>query len=223
MKHTTIIEGERLRLRPVREGDLPHWVKWFADPEVTKYIAAEMDVSEKVTLDVRREWFRAQEKNENEIVFSIELKRTGQHIGGADFRHIDERNRRASFDIVIGDTHEWGKGYCMEATRLMVAYSFGTPARHASQESNVKNQSFCHSRGRPRRCPATVAGGLGLHRIYLSTDEKNSRAISCYERCGFTREALYREDALEPDGTYRSSVRMSILEHEWKKSKRKNV
>jgi RimJ/RimL family protein N-acetyltransferase len=190
MKHTTIIEGERLRLRPVREGDLPHWVKWFADPEVTKYIAAEMDVSEKVTLDVRREWFRAQEKNENEIVFSIELKRTGQHIGGADFRHIDERNRRASFDIVIGDTHEWGKGYCMDATRLMVEYGFKT---------------------------------LHLHRIYLSTDEKNSRAISCYERCGFTREALYREDALEPDGTYRSSVRMSILEHEWKKSKRKNV
>ena len=28
-----ILEGERIRLRPVAEGDLPHFVRWLADPD----------------------------------------------------------------------------------------------------------------------------------------------------------------------------------------------
>ena len=37
---------------------------------------------------------------------------------------------------------------------------------------------------------------LGLHRIDLRVLSYNTRAIACYQRCGFVREGVERESAL---------------------------
>ncbi len=54
---------------------------------------------------------------------------------------------------------------------------------------------------------------LGLNKISLDVLEYNVRAIRTYERLGFQREGLHREDVYK-DGRFVDVVRMSILARE---------
>lgn len=55
---------------------------------------------------------------------------------------------------------------------------------------------------------------MRLHRVELVVLGYNKRAIRCYEKCGFVREGLLRENALV-EGVYHSEVVMAILEQEY--------
>lgn len=55
---------------------------------------------------------------------------------------------------------------------------------------------------------------MRLHRVELVVLDYNKRAIRCYEKCGFVREGLLRENALV-EGVYHSEVVMAILEQEY--------
>jgi RimJ/RimL family protein N-acetyltransferase len=61
---------------------------------------------------------------------------------------------------------------------------------------------------------------LKLHRVDLRVLSYNTRAIACYEKCGFVQEGMEREGALIED-KWESDVMMSILEQEY--FKRNNV
>lgn len=50
----------------------------------------------------------------------------------------------------------------------------------------------------------------GLHRVYLRALAENQQAIRSYEKAGFTREGLLRDDVCI-DGKYRNIVWMSAL------------
>ena len=54
------------------------------------------------------------------------------------------------------------------------------------------------------------------HRIELRVLDYNHRAIRCYEKCGFRKDGLLRENALI-DGVYYSDMVMSILDYEFQK------
>lgn len=56
---------------------------------------------------------------------------------------------------------------------------------------------------------------LKLHRISLDVFAFNPRAIRAYEKVGFKREGVLRDD-LFYDGEYHDAIIMSILEHEWR-------
>ena len=58
---------------------------------------------------------------------------------------------------------------------------------------------------------------LGLHRVDLRVLAFNTRAIACYEKCGFVQEGIEREGALIGD-EWQSDVFMSILEQEYRRS-----
>lgn len=55
---------------------------------------------------------------------------------------------------------------------------------------------------------------LNLHRIYLTVMSDNIPAIRAYERAGFVREGVLREEYLRGD-SYVDIVMMSILKQEW--------
>lgn len=55
---------------------------------------------------------------------------------------------------------------------------------------------------------------FGLNRIWLRVLEHNSKAIRLYERAGFIREGICREESLRK-GKFINQIQMSILRKEW--------
>ncbi len=53
-------------------------------------------------------------------------------------------------------------------------------------------------------------GKMNMHRVWLRVDQRNARAIRCYEKCGFRMDGTLREDHFA-NGSWRSSYVMSIL------------
>ncbi len=54
-----------------------------------------------------------------------------------------------------------------------------------------------------------------LHRVWLHVHAFNERAIRCYERLGFRREGVLRDEVFR-DGRYWDTLVMGILEGEWR-------
>lgn len=52
---------------------------------------------------------------------------------------------------------------------------------------------------------------LGAHRIRLECSDANARSIRLAERLGFSREAYFRENRREPDGTYSGTLIYGLL------------
>ncbi len=57
-------------------------------------------------------------------------------------------------------------------------------------------------------------GELNLHKVYLRVFDFNIRAIRVYEKIGFKREGVLRDD-LWRDGEWHDTIIMSILENEF--------
>ena len=53
-------------------------------------------------------------------------------------------------------------------------------------------------------------GWLNLHRIYLFVTENNEMAIRMYEKVGFQKEGIARDDVYV-DNKYINTIRMSII------------
>ncbi len=57
---------------------------------------------------------------------------------------------------------------------------------------------------------------LNLHSVWLTTLVTNERAIRCYEKCGFKRQGLFRENSYVR-GRYVDVVPMGILRSEYER------
>ena len=55
---------------------------------------------------------------------------------------------------------------------------------------------------------------LEYHKVYLRVLDYNTRAIKCYEKCGFIKEGLDREGALI-NGNYFSDIYMGIIKPDY--------
>jgi len=55
---------------------------------------------------------------------------------------------------------------------------------------------------------------LNINRVFLKVYGFNKRAIRSYEKCGFNREALLREDVFK-DGEYHDTIIMGLLRSEY--------
>jgi RimJ/RimL family protein N-acetyltransferase len=116
----SILEGERVRLRPVQESDLPHFVDWLADREVTRWLAA-MDSAP--TLDDEYEWYERRRSDPDGLMWSIETL-DGRLLGNVELR-VTQRASRAEMGIAIQDKSEWSHGYGTDAVRLVLSQAFG--------------------------------------------------------------------------------------------------
>jgi diamine N-acetyltransferase len=61
---------------------------------------------------------------------------------------------------------------------------------------------------------AYAFGTLNLNRVWLHVYSDNSRGIRAYERVGFQREGLLRQENYR-DGRYGDTIAMAILRQEW--------
>lgn len=63
---------------------------------------------------------------------------------------------------------------------------------------------------------------LNLHKVSLRVFRNNERAIKSYERCGFSREGIEREQVFK-DGKYHDLYVMSILDREFEETSKKDL
>jgi RimJ/RimL family protein N-acetyltransferase len=117
-----VLEGEKIRLRPVEEGDLPHFVAWLNDTDVRYWLA--MSESPPLTLESEQEWYREMKDDSSSVVWCIESSE-GRPIGDVGLHGIDKTHQRAELGLFIGDKTLWGRGVGADAIRRVLRYAFG--------------------------------------------------------------------------------------------------
>ncbi len=115
----SILEGDRVRLRPVEERDLPHFVEWLADREVTRWLAA---IGDPPTLEEERDWYFSLRENPDNVLWAIETL-DGRLMGTVELRAAP-RSERAELGIAIQDKSQWSNGYGTEVIGLVLEYAF---------------------------------------------------------------------------------------------------
>ncbi len=124
-----MIYGERLRLRAAEREDLPRFVAWFNDPEVTQNLAHHYPMSRAS----EERWFdnmMSLPPAEQALAIEIRDGEGWKAIGSTSFMHFDGINRSAEVGIVIGEKAHWNQGYGRDTMRLMLKYGFCTLNLH---------------------------------------------------------------------------------------------
>ncbi len=117
-----MLEGEKVRLRPIEREDLPRFVRWFADPEVRRHLLVYLPFS----LTQEERWYEELQerlRRSESVVLALETL-DGLHIGNIGLHEIDWKNRHAELGIVIGEKAYWGQGYGTDAIRTLLRLAF---------------------------------------------------------------------------------------------------
>ena len=124
--------GERIRLRAAEKEDIPSFLRWINDPEVTENLTMVSPMS----CFEEENWYENMMKQPvHEHVFVIDIQDDTQQsgylaIGTCSFMNIDWRNRSTEIGIMIGEKAFWDQGYGSETMRLMLDHGFGTLNLH---------------------------------------------------------------------------------------------
>ena len=113
-----LLRGEKVTLRPARENDAEHFVRWFADTEVTRFLARRMAIS----LEQEQEFLKNIGESKDDVWWVIEAD--GKAIGATGIHGINWLDANGTTGIVIGDKASWGKRYATEAMQIRTRYAF---------------------------------------------------------------------------------------------------
>lgn len=115
----SILEGEKVRLRPVEESDLPRFVEWLADGELRRWLA---NIESPPTLEEEYDWWHDKRSDPNSVMWAIDTL-DGRLVGTTELR-LTMRADRAEMGIAIHDKTQWSQGLGTDAVRLVVDYAF---------------------------------------------------------------------------------------------------
>ena len=113
-----VLKGEKVTLRPPDETDAARFVVWFADTEVTRFLAQRFPLSLPEELD----FVKRIGESKDDVWWMIEAE--GKAIGATGIHRIDWISGHAVTGTVIGDKSCWRKGYGSESMTLRTAYAF---------------------------------------------------------------------------------------------------
>lgn len=116
-----MIVGDRVRLRPFRESDVPLLRAWFDDPDVMRFWGRpSVPVTERqFETDLVGRFVRFDDAG----YFAIDLA-DGTTIGRVEFERLSTETRSAEVMILIGAPSAQGQGYGTEAMAALLRYLF---------------------------------------------------------------------------------------------------
>ncbi len=119
-----MILGENIRLRAIERTDIPRFVRWLNDPEVTQFLM----ISSPLSTAMEEKWFdnQLQIPVHSGQVLAIEVFETEEwvHIGTTGIHNVDPVHRTGEFGIFIGEKTYWNRGFGRETTRLLLRHGF---------------------------------------------------------------------------------------------------
>lgn len=119
-----MLVGNQVRLRAIEREDIPRFLRWMNDREVTQFLLIHSPLS----YAMEEKWFERQAAMppEEGQVMAIEVLKGDEwvHIGNTGLHNVDHIARSAEFGIVIGEQEFWNRGFGSEATRLMLQHGF---------------------------------------------------------------------------------------------------
>ena len=95
------------------------YLGWLADPKSTRYTEARFADH---TLQSTREYVAKVNASKTDRIWRILLEH--RHVGNVKLSGIDQRHKRASVAILIGDKTTWGKGVGPAAIELAAQHAF---------------------------------------------------------------------------------------------------
>ena len=117
-----MIEGERVQLRPMEEGDTDAVVHMRSEPSVL----AQLFSDEPPTREGHLRWLAAVRARGDRQEFMIVDRASGRSVGTIGLSQIDRKHQRAEYGVLIGEADARGKGLASEASRLLLDYAFTT-------------------------------------------------------------------------------------------------
>ena len=118
----TFLQGERVALRPLSEADVDGpYPAWFNDAVVCRGNSHHVFPYSRAQA---LEYVRSASTRPDTLILAVTLRADGRHIGNVALDAIHPVYRTAEFTILMGDRSEWGKGYALEAARLILAHGF---------------------------------------------------------------------------------------------------
>jgi RimJ/RimL family protein N-acetyltransferase len=120
-RRIVFLQGKKLYLRPPTKEDIPFFVRWMNDQEITQFLAVYLPITGAGEV----EWLdRLQKNNDKDIVLVIVDAKTDKPIGTMGLHRINWKDRTATTGALIGEKSYWGKGYGSEAKMLLLHYAF---------------------------------------------------------------------------------------------------
>ena len=116
------LDGERLRLRPLDDADVPALYTVFGDPEVARFWAVPALAHEAAAAGIvaqARDNFAARRG----FRWGVALRADDVVIGTCSLFNLDAAHRRAEVGYALARSH-WRRGYASEALALAIAFGF---------------------------------------------------------------------------------------------------
>ncbi|HMY47942.1 MAG TPA: GNAT family N-acetyltransferase, partial [Leptospiraceae bacterium] len=116
------LKGERIYLRGLEDTDVDsNYFQWLNDQEVCRGNSHGLFPIRRS--DLARYVSQAGEYRAN-LVLAIIVSASETHIGNIALQNIDWVSRSAEFAILVGEKEFWGKGYGLEAGRMIIEHGF---------------------------------------------------------------------------------------------------
>jgi RimJ/RimL family protein N-acetyltransferase len=156
-----VLKGEKVALRPPSDGDAALFIQWFADLEVTRYLASAFPSS----LQAEEDFFKRIGESKNDVWWVIEAE--GRTIGASGIHRINWIDANATTGTLIGDKSCWRKGYGSESMALRTEYAFRQLNLH-----KLRSGAFMENAPSKRALEKAGYREVGIHREDVWRDGK---------------------------------------------------
>jgi len=116
------IKKTDIHLRLFQKSDIDKKVKWINDPKVNEYLHYDLPLCPDRTLNWYNNIINAQ--NREDYVFEVNFKGRMVPVGLIGLLDIDNKNKKAEFYIVNGETKYQGQGIATHATTKFLKHVF---------------------------------------------------------------------------------------------------
>ena len=120
----TVLETERLLLRPFQRDDLPHMQCYAVRPEFCRFLFIPKQTPESVAAFLESKLSRQESDRPEKCEFAVESKEAGHIVGTIRLGGVDAKHRSGALGFALNSDFQ-GRGFMTEAVHTLMGFGFG--------------------------------------------------------------------------------------------------